>query len=177
MTPSSNPVPYAYARAVYDTALATWIRDLSALRDSLRREGAVKFSLDDASVPFEDRRALMERLLPSGASAELRNFAFTLVSEGHVSLLDDIISELQLLAEHGLNVIKAQVTTAVPPSDDERSAIERRLIERYGGNVNITWNTDAAIIGGVVIRVGDEVIDDSIATRLESLRSALKGTA
>jgi F-type H+-transporting ATPase subunit delta len=177
MKEGTRELPAAYARAVYDAALASWVRDLMALRNNLRRESADKAALDDMGIPFEMRRALIEKLLPPDSSGDLRNFAYTLVSDGRVALLDDIIVELRRLAEHGLNVLVAEVTTAVAPSDAERSSIEQRLVGRYGDGIDIAWHTDAAIIGGVIIRVGDEVTDDSVATRLESMRMALKGHA
>jgi F-type H+-transporting ATPase subunit delta len=177
MKEGTRELPAAYARAVYDAALASWVRDLTALRDNLRRESPGRDTLDDKSIPFETRRALVDGLLPAESSNALSNFAYTLVSEGHITLMDAIVAELRRLAEYGPNVLVAEVTTAVAPSEAERSSIEQRLIGRYGNEIDITWRTDAAIIGGVVVRVGDEVTDDSVATRLETLRSALKGLA
>lgn len=165
----------AYARAIYDVALAGWLRDLATLRDNLRAEAAERSVLDDSGVDFETRKTLLDRLLPVGAGQDLRNFAYTLLSAGHLGMLDETIAELRRLQRHGPNVIVAHVTTAVPPTDEEKAVLERSLTGRYGPDVDVTWHTDAAILGGVVVRVGDEVIDDSLASRLELLRTSLKG--
>jgi len=165
----------AYARAVYDTALSVWARDLAAFRDSLRlAEDTVRASLEDPAIPFGERQALVDRLLAPDVRQELRNFVYTLVRDGHLPLLDDVIIELRRLSEYGPTVRVAQVTTAVPLLEQERLGIERRIVSRYGSGVDIVWQVDPSIIGGVVIRIGDEVIDDSVATRLEMLRGSLK---
>lgn len=168
-------LPQAYARAVYDAALAAWVRDLGALRDNLRQESDLRATLDDESLSFEARRSLVDRLLPAGATPEVRNFAYTLVTNSHFALLDDVIVELRRLQRYGAAVVVAEVTTAVPPSPEERARVEQRLVRDYGQGIDITWRLDPAIIGGVVIRVGDEVVDDSIAARLQALQNSLKG--
>jgi len=168
-------LPLAYARAVYDLALLAWIRDLGALRDSLRLDRSVRQALEDASVPFETRKTMVDRLAPAGVSRELRSFIYSVVGEGRLGLLDDILVELRRMAEYGPDVVVAEVTTAAPLSDEESRTLEERLVARYGSGIDITWHVDPAILGGVVVRVGDEVIDDSVTTRLEALRSTLKG--
>jgi F-type H+-transporting ATPase subunit delta len=178
MKDSSQAV--AYARAVYDVALAAWLRDLSALRDALRADtGAHEAleALEDSSVDFESRQAVIDRLLPGDARQDLRNFAYTLLSAGHLGVLDDTIVELRRLQRHGPNVIVGHVITAVEPTDAEKEAIERRLSARHGPDLDVAWHLDPSILGGIVVRVGDAISDDSLATRLEMLRSSLKGRA
>lgn len=170
-------LPLAYARALYDLALESWLRDLSVLRDNLRLERSLRQTLEDENVPLDTKKTLIDYLLPPGSSRELHNFAYMLVSERRLPLLDDVVVEFRRLAQHGLNVVVAEVTTALPATDEEKAAFENRLTSRYGQNIDIVWRVDPAIIGGVVIRVGDEVIDDSVATRLETLRGSLKGRA
>ncbi|MHB0874945.1 MAG: F0F1 ATP synthase subunit delta [Anaerolineae bacterium] len=167
----------AYARAVYDAALAGWLRDLAALRDNLRAEVGARAALEDTGVDFGARRTLIDRLLPVGAGHDLRNFAYTLLSAGHLGVLDETILELRRLQRHGPNVIVGHVTTAVSPSDEEKAAIERNLGGRYGPDLDVVWHVDPSILGGIVVRVGDGIVDDSLASRLELLRTTLKGHA
>ena len=171
---SDRELPAAYARALHDLALESWLRDLSVLRDNLRLERSLRQTLEDESVPLDTKKTLIDGLLPPGTNRELHNFAYSLVSEERLPLLDDVVVEFRRLAQYGLNVVVAEVTTALPAGDDERSALQHRLISRYGQDVDIVWRVDPAIIGGVVIRVGDEMVDDSVATRLETLRGSLK---
>jgi F-type H+-transporting ATPase subunit delta len=76
-----------------------------------------------------------------------------------------------------LNLAHAIVTTAVPLADDERSAIAARLSAMTGKQVDVTSVVDEAIIGGVVARIGDQLIDGSTRTRLLALKRRLEGAA
>ena len=167
-------LPLAYARALHDVALAGVIRDLSALRNGLRSEASVRARLEDRDASDEDRRELIDRLLPEQARPEVRNFVYTLVADGRLALLGDVIEELRRIVQYGPEVIVAEVTTAVSLPQEERSSVEQYLVSRYGQGLDIAWRVDPSIIGGLVIRVGDEVIDSSFAGRLEALRESLK---
>ena len=67
------------------------------------------------------------------------------------------------------------VRSAVPLADAERQELETRLRARYGHDLPITFEVDGAILGGLILRVGDRYIDGSVANRLGQLRRALTG--
>jgi F-type H+-transporting ATPase subunit delta len=67
----------------------------------------------------------------------------------------------------------AEVWTAVPLASQERDTLESRLKARYGDRIAIRYHVDPALMGGVVLRVGDKYIDGSLATRLGQLRQEL----
>ena len=69
--------------------------------------------------------------------------------------------------------MRAEVTTAVPLDEKTEREISNALSERLGGSVQITLREDPAIIGGLVIRIGDRVLDDSVRTHLQQLQAAL----
>ena len=71
--------------------------------------------------------------------------------------------------------VDATVTSAVPLTDDERGALEARLHARYGYDLPITYQVDPAILGGLIVRVGDRYVDGSVATKLGQLRQTLTG--
>jgi F-type H+-transporting ATPase subunit delta len=67
----------------------------------------------------------------------------------------------------------ALVTTAVPLSTEQKAMILERLRARYGGQLQGQFEVDPSLLGGVQARVGDQLIDDSVAAKLEALREAL----
>ena len=71
--------------------------------------------------------------------------------------------------------VDATVTSAVPLTEGERTVLEDRLHARYGHGLPITYQVDPAILGGLVVRVGDRYIDGSVAARLGQLRQTLTG--
>jgi F0F1-type ATP synthase delta subunit len=71
--------------------------------------------------------------------------------------------------------LEAEVTSVVPLTDGERAALEGRLRARYGSGLPIHYRLDPAILGGLVVRVGDRMVDGSLATRLNQLRQNIAG--
>ncbi|MGI6207307.1 MAG: ATP synthase F1 subunit delta [Anaerolineae bacterium] len=164
----------SYSRAVFEAAVQSWAEDLIALRDNLRVESSARATLGDENVPFETRKTLVDRMLPPSAPSQLRNLVYSLVGEGRLSLLDDIIVELRRFVRYGPDVKVAEVTSAVPLDDEAKAAVEKRLVARFGEPLDVSWRVDPRLIGGLVIQVGDELIDDSVLTRLETLRQTLQ---
>ena len=68
---------------------------------------------------------------------------------------------------------EAVVTSALPLNEAEQASYQSALVQRLGDDVNITFRTDPSIMGGVIVRVGDQVVDDSVAGKLDSLRVQL----
>lgn len=106
----------------------------------------------------------------------LRDKARELIGEAAKSMnLDDLKRMLGKLEGDDDGRIDADVTSAVPLTDAERDAIDARLKARYGDDLAIQYRVDAAILGGLIVRVGDRYIDDSVAARLGRLRETLTG--
>ncbi len=74
-------------------------------------------------------------------------------------------------------VLEAEVVTAVPVTDAERQVFEERLHDRYGDKLPISFVVDPAVLGGAVVRVGDRMVDGSLAARLAQLRENLVGSS
>lgn len=68
----------------------------------------------------------------------------------------------------------ARVTSAVPLTEEEQSQMDASLRQRFGDNLEIQYRVDDSILGGVVVRVGDRLIDGSVARKLATLRERLK---
>ncbi|MEJ5221650.1 MAG: ATP synthase F1 subunit delta, partial [Tepidiforma sp.] len=79
------------------------------------------------------------------------------------------------LADDYEGIAHAEVTTAVPLTDEQLASIRARLGQQLGKQVVATARVDPAIIGGAIVRVGDRLIDGSVRTRLKLLRRELEG--
>ena len=90
-----------------------------------------------------------------------------------VTTAPGILEHYDALADRAAGVVRAEVLTAVPVDNDVRERIASTLEKRLGGRVHTTVTHDPSILGGLVIRVGDRVIDDSLRTHLRQLQTAL----
>ena len=67
----------------------------------------------------------------------------------------------------------AEITSALPLTEEEQSTVKDEVLSKIGDQASVTFRVDPSILGGLVIRVGDKVLDNSVAGRLEELRQSL----
>jgi F-type H+-transporting ATPase subunit delta len=179
--PELSTAARRYAEAIFDLGeesdtLDQWQRDLDTLANVAGDGGALGV-LENVRTPMEDRLALLDRAL-AGMSQLAQNLAKLLVSRGRFSLtlqIDRIFGEM--LDERN-GVVRAEAITAVPLTDDEERAIVDHLRTLTGArDVRLQREIDPSIIGGLIVRVGDQLIDGSTRSRLIQLRRRLSGVA
>ena len=179
--PGSTTAARRYAEAIFELgdesrALEQWQEDLQVLAE-VAGDGGVVAALESVKPPLEDRLALLDRAL-AGMSPLTRNLARLLVSRGRFSLLPQIASVYEEMLDARNNVVRAQVTSAVPLSEDERRDVVERVRALTGASdVRLEARVDPAIIGGLILRIGDRLIDGSTRARLVQLRRRLAGVA
>ena len=166
-----------YAQAVFSLGkergtLDVWQNDLTELA-TLTADSRVSSYLKNPSITADTKLATLEASLPSTVQPELRNLAKLLVVRDRTGLIPQIreIFEDQVRAERGISV--AQVTTAEPLTADEEALVREKLESMTGNTIEITSTIDPDLIGGIVVRIGDQVIDGSVRNKLERMRTRL----
>lgn len=166
-----------YAQAVFSLGkergtLDVWQSDLTDLA-TLTGDSRVSTYLSNPSITADTKLATLEATLPSTVQPELRNLAKLLVVRGRTNLIPQIreIFEDQVRAERGITV--AQVTTSEPLTAEEAALVREKLAAMTGNTIEITATVDPDIIGGIVVRIGDQVIDGSVRNKLERMRTRL----
>lgn len=107
-------------------------------------------------------------------SAEQRNFVQVLAENERLVVLPEIAGQFEALRSAHEGICDAQVTSAFPLSEAQLAEIVVTLQARYGRQVKVTSQVDPELIGGVSIRIGDEVTDASVRGKLAQLAGALK---
>jgi F-type H+-transporting ATPase subunit delta len=130
--------------------------------------------LASSRVPFEVKDRLLRSGL-AGVSPLALNLARLLVQKGRIAMAGQVRDEYQRLLDEHRGIVQALVLTAVPLSDDEERAVAQRLRELTGKEIVLERQVDPEILGGLVARVGDRLIDGSTRTRLLALRRQLAG--
>ena len=163
----------AFAIALERDELARWARDLEALAELVAQPGVVE-ALASSRVRPEEKERLLQAGLPDVGPLAL-NLVRLLVSKSRVALADQVREEFERLVDEHRGIAHGGVVTAVPLSEDERREVEMRLSEVTGKQVVVEAEVDPSIVGGLVARVGDRLIDGSTRTRLLDLRRDLGG--
>ena len=167
-----------HAQAIFQMALEA--EELEGWRSDLRRiaqtltEPQLRRILESPKLHFEDKAGLLKQGL-EGIGPLALNLALLLVMRGRLGIAEGIADEYDRLldAHHGIE--HAEVVTAVPLDDEDRERVARSLEARRGKKVVVQGRVDPAIIGGMVARIGDQLLDGSTRTKLEILRRSLIG--
>lgn len=165
-----------YAEAYFGLAkeagdIPGWRAQLAAVMDTLSAP-EVALAVRNPRTPLARRLQSGMKLL-EGASAPARNLARLLIERRRTTLAPEILAAYDELADRASGVLRAEVVTAVPVDAQLERRISNELSERFGQSVRPTLRQDPEILGGLVIRVGDRVIDDSIRTHLQQLQAAI----
>lgn len=162
-----------YATAVFSQALEKWLITLRAVQDKLAADPALVEKLTDSGSTFSARQEELDKTVPPESDQYVRNFLYAMLKEGDIGLLGEIIAELDRMTRGGPQVQVAQVTTALALSNQEKEQFRQKLRSKYGQGLEFTFSVDGALMGGVIVQIGDKVIDGSVATRLESMGNLL----
>lgn len=170
---SKQAQPQRYAQAVYQAMLEQWQSALSEVQAVIGKDQALQATLADDSKDFNARAKALEAALPKGFPAEIKNLLKLMLQDGNLGLLSDVSSALGRVVSGQQAPVKAEVTSAVELSDKEKDAISQSLTKQFGGDLAFTYSVNPALMGGLRVRVGDSLIDTSVASRLSALRESL----
>ena len=166
-----------YAQAVFEMAdeqgtLDRWERDLGALAGAFD-DPAVASYFDSPQIPANQKLDTAYKLLGADATPLSRNFVGLLIERGRIRYLPQIYLDFhdRMLERQGIAV--GEVTTAVPMGPEELEIVRQRLGAAVGKDIEIRASVDPEIIGGIVARVGDQLIDGSVIGQLRKLRERL----
>ena len=161
----------AYAQMLLELATDSWLHGLRLASRRLR-ESTLAAQLEDPATSADDKARLLAPAL-SDVTPPAATFVRSLVTEGELNKLDTIVDEFEALVVRRSKYMLAHVRSVVSLTDGERKQLEQNLARRFGNDLEFEYEQDPALIGGVIVRVGDEVIDGSLAGKLAALRERL----
>ncbi len=174
---ASTAVARRYAAAFFDLAredeaVAPRGEDLARAVETLENTEVLE-ALGNPRLAVADRARLALELV-DGLSPATRNLVRLLVERNRITALPGILEQYRVLADRAAGVVRAEVTAAVPVTQAQRQDIEDTLRRDFGAGVQVELRQDPSIIGGLVVRVGDRVIDNSLRTHLRQLQASLQ---
>ena len=162
-----------YAQAVYQAMLEQWQSALTQVQAVLSKDKALYATVTDSSKDFNDRVKALEAALPKGLPSEVVNLIKVMVQDGSLELLSDVGGALGRVVSGQQAPTKAEVTSAVELSEQEKEALRQSLVQQFGTDLAFSFYVDPSLMGGLRVRVGDSLMDTSIASRLTALRESL----
>ena len=178
---ANTAVALKYAKALFDTALedgklAEITRDADFLRQLREEDPAFVNFLVSPEVLTEQKMEFVKTVFEPRLDLLTVNFIRLLIEKGRIEHLPEIRKEFDRLQEEHQGRLRAQVMTAVPLSGEQESRLKQQLDRITGKNTEIEKQVDPAILGGVVVHLGNTIIDRSLRYGLRQLEESLLRT-
>lgn len=179
MAANSSLVARRYAQAALELALEhnnleEWRADMATLAETWAQT-RIALRLDDPKLGRTRRMEEARRLLQGHVNPLALNMVLLLVERGRTGMVPRIAEAFERLERERERRATAHVTSAIPLTDAQRENLRAGLSRRTEKTVDLTETVDPSIIGGLIVRIGDELIDASVAGRLRRIEAMVSG--
>lgn len=178
MTQHHSTLALTYARSLLDLAnqqdqTAEVANDIGALGQMLEQNSGFVDFLKSPGISNEERSEALTKIFGGRLGVLLGRFLQVMSERGRLRILPEVVEAFEHLLDQELGKVEVDVTVAERLSDSELEAVRSRVSKALGKEAVIHQYVDPAIIGGIVLRVGDHVVDASIRRQLEGMRRKL----
>ena len=149
-----------YARALFDGLVGDAQKALMAA--AKRLDGAQ----GDAATLEQQAIAA----LPAEAPRQVRNFLVALARDGKLDLLPAVVQSFEQYGQSNARPLTGEVVSAIDLDETQRTKVASDLRKRYGERLELRYSVDPSLIGGLIIRIGDQVLDNSLRARLSAVQ-------
>ncbi|MDE6735758.1 MAG: F0F1 ATP synthase subunit delta [Desulfovibrio sp.] len=148
---------------------------LAALGEMVAEEPKLGSVLKSPVIGVEEKKGVLGALLDKlGADKTMRNFCFLLADKERLGSLRQIADWYGILLDEANGVLRGKVITAVKLSKEKQAKLKAELAKKSGGDIELAFSVDPEILGGMVLAVGDKVLDSSLRAQLGILRETFK---
>lgn len=168
-----------YGDALFDLCLETDTLDvveaeITALKEAFAQNAELYKLLNHPKITKEDKVTFMEQILKGRATDQVTGFLVIIVDKGRQDEIDPIFDYFLKRVLEYKNIGLAKVTSAVPLTEEQKNKLRDKLLSttKYV-QFDIQYEVDSELIAGLVIRIGDRVVDSSIRTKLSKLSKQL----
>jgi F-type H+-transporting ATPase subunit delta len=168
-----------YAGALVDVAIENKQADqvkqeLSAFAAIVRESAELHAFLSNPSIARASKHAAIEQLVARmGASRTLRNYLFVIVDQRRAGMLVEIEQAFGALLDAQQGITQATVTSAADLTAEERAELDAALAKLTNRKVQARFQTNAELVGGLIVRIGSTIYDGSVRAQLDRLRARM----
>ena len=175
----AKQVETTYGNALFELAIEEgkiddWYVEVLELTSILKKNKDLIELLNHPQVDKLEKEKIIKNIFEGKISNEILGLIVMIMDKGHISKIVGVFRYFIKLVKEHKNIGVAKVTSATVLTETQKSKIENRLIETTSySRMEVTYKVDESLIGGLVIRIGDRVVDSSIKTKLETLSKTL----
>lgn len=168
-----SPVSQNYAQSLLELAgdqAESIGQELAGIREITEQTPAFRVYLADPAIGQTSRGEMLARLFEGKASQLVFNFLRVLNSHNRLALLVEITGAYDELLDEKLGKVEVDLTVARPLNESQLAAAQQKISHSLGKDAVVHTYVDESIIGGMIIRVGDELIDASVRSQLQAMK-------
>lgn len=172
-------VSQTYAQALFELAVeenktSLFLEEASGLLEVIRTNTEFSRFMNHPKIPREEKIEVVKNVFDDRISKEMEGFLITVIEKDRYTEIEAILEVFIAKVKEYSSIGTAYVTTAIALDEKEKRDIETRLLATTGyKTVECIYDVDSSLIGGMVIKMGDKVVDSSIRTKLEKLQREL----
>jgi len=166
----------SYAQALFELAKEEKVLDLlpeevATIAEIFKKEEGLQKIIQHPQISAKEKKEIWQQAFGGKINPLLLNFLFLLTDRKREAFLGEIAQELTKLIRAEKNITVVQVTTAIKLEEKQKESLKAKLLEKTGKEkIELEAKIDPSIIGGIILRIGNTLIDDSIAKHLNVLR-------
>lgn len=167
-----------YAQALYDVAVSKnkvekYIEDLTAIVKVIDGSADFQRVIKHPEISTKEKKKFFINLFKGKIDEDLLTFLLILVEKDRIMFLREKLVELEKIDLENRGTVIAKIRTVRPLKDYQKEALAEKLRAKYRKKVEIEETVDPDILGGILIKVGDDLIDGSIRSSLEELKQSM----
>jgi F-type H+-transporting ATPase subunit delta len=169
-----------YAQSLVDIArvenrLSNVEDELFIFAQAVKTNDELRMTLTDPNIPAEQRFAVIDQILEGKALGTTKGILALIVMSEHAGILDEIVQAFIERSAHIREKETAEIRTAVELDEETLSNLVKALSKATGKSLDVKVVIDETVIGGVLAKIGDQVIDGTVKSRLSKLKETIDG--
>ncbi len=149
------------------------LRNLNNVLEIYKTSNELQNVLNNPSIPDKTKYSIVEDVFTKDVDSKIVNFLKILIEKNRFKELQGIVESYRNELDNIKNIQRICVTSAIPLKDEFKKRIEEKLQNKLNKQIIADWNIDEEIIGGLVVKINDDVIDTSLKNKLENLSKNL----
>jgi len=150
-------------------------KELKVFADFCESYGELNQAITNPAFTLEDRKEILKALLARSAASEtIRNFLNLLLDKGRISAVGEISAFYEQLTDEVSNILRAEVVVPRPLTGEVESKLGRALEQMTSKKVRMNVRQDKSILGGIIVKIGDLVVDGTVKAQVQGIKESLK---
>lgn len=171
-------VSKTYSEALFEVALEEnkvdmFLDEMNFVNETFKMHPEFFELFKTPLVKGDEKKKIIEEVFGDKISSEMNNFLKIIIDKRRGHFIDQIKWEYEKAVNKHKGIVSATAITAVPLSDKDKTILQNKLSTITGKTVKLSNEIDKTVIGGILIKIGDKVIDGTIKSRLEEMKESL----